>query len=76
MDQLNNFMTKIFVFEKDVPYKASGLKITLRIPNTLCLIHMNRKGTIKEEAFKLGHANILWKKSSQSDLPACATGRP
>ena len=30
LDQLNNFMTKIFVFEKNVPYKASGLETALK----------------------------------------------
>ena len=65
MDQLNNFMTKIFVFAKrctHVPYK--GIRVgdsvkTLKMPHTLCLIHMNRKGTIKRGIFQVGACTNL-----------------
>ena len=32
---------------------------TLKIPHTLCLIHMNRKGTIKRGIFQVGACTNL-----------------
>ena len=55
MHQLEIFMKKIIFFQNDVPYRELGSRRKrkkLKVPNALCLVHMNRKPTI---SFKLGH---------------------